>query len=384
MRARLSILACIALVTGLFVVQPAAGASTKPSKHVDCGGAAPMMAQCAAHVIVDGRTGKPAATPGPTGLSPAQLQSAYKFGSGGSGKTVAIVDAYHDPYAANELATYRAQFNLPVCAVNTCFKQVDQRGGTSYPAYNAGWAEEIALDIQMVSAICPSCNILLVEADSNSLANLGAAVNTAAGTSGVVAVSNSYGAGEFSSEGTYANQYYNHPGVAVTASSGDSGFGASFPAAANTVIAVGGTRLSTASNLRGWSESAWSGAGSGCSAVISKPSWQHDSGCSKRMIADVSAVADPNTGVSVYSTPAGGWVVFGGTSVSAPIIASMYALGGHSSASWTYANATSLFDVTSGSNGSGRCKRFAAYYCNAVTGYDGPTGLGTPNGTGAF
>src|SRR5262249_35226728 len=163
-------------------------------------------------------------------------------------------------------------------------------------------------------------------ANSNSFLNLGTAVNTAVNL-GAHIVSNSYAGGEFSGELSYAS-YYSHPGVVITASSGDSGYGVQGPAAYNTVVAVGGTSLAKANNARGWSETAWSGAGSGCSAFISKPSWQTDPGCSKRTVADTSAVADPNTGVSVYDTygVGTGWMVFGGTSVSAPVIAGVYAL----------------------------------------------------------
>ncbi len=151
------------------------------------------------------------------------------------------------------------------------------------------------------------------------------------------------------------------------------------------MTAVGGTSLTRASNLRGWSETAWSGAGSGCSAFEPRPSWQTGSGCSNRTVADVSADADPNTGVAVYDTyRTGGWLVFGGTSVASPIVASVYALAGNQASvsygSFPYSHTGSLFDVTSGSNGS--CG--GSYLCTAEPGYDGPTGLGTPNGTSAF
>jgi subtilase family serine protease len=324
-----------------------------------------------------------AASPG--GLNPVDLRSAYKLPStGGSGRTVAIVDAFDDPNAESDLATYRAQFGLPPCTTaNGCFRKVNQNGGTTPPRSDVGWAEEISLDLDMVSAICPNCRILLVEASSASFNNLGTAVNRAAAM-GAVAISNSYGGGEFSTETSAENTFFNHPGIAVTASSGDSGFGVSFPASSRFVTAVGGTRLTRASNTRGWTETAWSGAGSGCSRFITKPSWQHDTGCSRRTVADVSAVADPATGVSVFDTfgGVGGWLVFGGTSVSAPIIASVYALVGNSvnAGSFPYSHTGSLFDVTSGSNGS--CS--GSYLCTARAGYDGPTGLGTPNGTGAF
>jgi len=236
----------------------------------------------------------------------------------------------------------------------------------------------------MVSAICPNCHILLVEASSNSFANLSTAVDTAARL-GANAISNSYGGSEYSSE-TSDQTHYNHPGIAITVSSGDNGYGVEFPAASQYVTAVGGTSLKRSGSS--WSETVWSGAGSGCSAYIAKPSWQTDSGCSKRTVADVSAVADPNTGVAVYDSlryqGRSGWLVFGGTSVAAPIIAGVYALAGNASSvtygSFPYSHTSSLHDVTSGSNGS--CG--SSYLCTGKTGYDGPTGLGTPNGTGGF
>jgi hypothetical protein len=361
--------------------------------------AQPGYAYCHAHFRIDavarnaspsrpGQPVSPNAIGNNGGYDPSFLRSAYNLDvSGGSGLTVAIVDAYDDPNAASNLATYRSYWNLPACG-SGCFAKVDQRGGTSYPSANKGWAEEISLDLDMVSAICPNCHILLVEADSNSLANLGAAVNRAVAM-GAVAVSNSYGGGEYSGETSDSNSYFNHPGVVVTASSGDSGYGVEFPAASNTVTAVGGTTLNQATNTgtRSATETAWSGAGSGCSAYVTKPSWQTDGRCSRRTVADVSAVADPNTGVWVYDTYGGdpGWMVFGGTSVASPIVASVYALAGRpgstdNPASYPYANTASLFDVTSGSNGS--CS--GSYLCTAVAGYDGPTGLGTPNNTAAF
>ena len=324
----------------------------------------------------------------PSGLSPASLQSAYKLPSStaGSGQTVALVDAYNDPNAASDLATYRSQYGLPACTTASgCFRQVSQTGSsTSLPRNNTGWAGEEALDIEMVSAICPNCKIILVEAKSASDVNLYTAENEAVSL-GAKFVSNSWGGGEYSGQ-TSDDSYFNHPGVAITVSSGDDAYGAEYPATSRYVTAVGGTHLTTASNSRGWSESAWSDAGSGCSQYDAKPTWQTVStGCSKRAEADVSAVADPNTGVAVYQTyGANGWVVYGGTSVASPIIASVYALAGTPGAgtypaSLPYSHTSSLFDVTSGSNGS--C---GAPLCTAGTGWDGPTGLGTPNGVGAF
>lgn len=326
----------------------------------------------------------------PSGFGPSGLQSAYALPSStaGAGRTVAIVDAYDDPTAEADLGVYRAQFGLPACTTaNGCFKKVDQKGGTSYPRKNGGWAQEISLDLDMVSAVCPNCHILLVEAKSSSFANLGAAVNQAAATPGVVAISNSYG-GSDASDANYGS-YYDHPGIAVTASSGDSGYGAGYPASSHYVTAVGGTSLSTASNARGWSETAWGGAGSGCSAYNAALSGaaSFGTGCAKRAEADVSAVADPSTGVAVYDSTAYqgyvGWMVFGGTSVSSPIIASVYALAGNTASidnNYPYTHSSSLNDVTSGSNGS--CS--TSQWCNARVGWDGPTGLGTPNGIGAF
>jgi Putative Ig domain len=322
----------------------------------------------------------------PSGYGPSDLKSAYALPSGGSGQTVAIVDAYDDPNAESDLATYRSQYGLTSCTTaNGCFKKVNETGGSSLPTADSGWAEEISLDLDMVSAVCPSCHILLVEATQPSTSDLGTAVNTAVNL-GAKFVSNSYGGSEASSDPSTDSSYFNHPGVAITVSSGDSGYGVEYPAASQYVTAVGGTTLHTASNSRGWSETAWSGAGSGCSAYDAKPSWQNDTGCSKRTVADVSAVADPSTGLAVYdSYQTGGWLVVGGTSASSPIIASVYALAGAPAsgtypASYPYSHTSALNDVTSGSNGT--CS--PSYLCTSGSGYDGPTGLGTPNGTTAF
>ncbi len=239
----------------------------------------------------------------------------------------------------------------------------------------------------MVSAVCPNCHILLVEASSATLKNLGTAVNTAVRL-GAKEVSNSYGGSESSSDPSYDTSYFNHPGVAITASSGDNGYGVEYPAASRYVTAVGGTSLIRSSNSRGWSETVWSGAGSGCSAYDAQPSWQTGvvaSRCSKRAVADVSADADPATGVAVYDSYSyqgySGWLEFGGTSVASPIIASVYALAGNAGSvsygSHPYSHTGSLFDVISGNNGS--CG--GTSLCTAGAGWDGPTGLGTPNGT---
>ncbi|WP_330289205.1 S53 family peptidase [Streptomyces sp. NBC_00576] len=342
---------------------------------------------------------KPNATSAtPTGYGPSDLQSAYGLtsaaSSNGAGRTIAIVDAYDDPNAASDLAAYRSYYGLSACTVaNGCFKKVSQTGSTtSLPAADSGWAGEISLDLDMASAICPNCNILLVEATSSSMANLGTAVNRAV-TLGAKYVSNSYGGSESSSDTSYDSSYFNHPGVAITVSAGDSGYGSEYPAASKYVTSVGGTKLSTASTTRGWTESVWKtssteGTGSGCSSYDAKPTWQTDTSCTKRMISDVSAVADPATGVSVYDTYGeSGWATYGGTSAASPIIAGVYALAGTPSSSsypasfpYTKAGTSALNDVTSGNNGT--CS--TSYYCTARSGYDGPTGWGTPQGVSAF
>jgi subtilase family serine protease len=348
-------------------------------------------AGCFAHVVTDKagniivRNGK-GATPNftPSGYGPADLLSAYNLTQTGSTKIIAIVDAYGYSNAEADLAAYRSQFGLPPCtSTNHCFAKYNERGVKgNYPRNNLGWSQETALDLDMASAICPSCKIYLIEANSATYTDLAAAERTAASL-GATAISNSYGGGENGS--TAYESSYNQPGIAVTVSSGDSGYGAAeFPASSPHVTAVGGTSLTKSAG--NWAETAWSGAGSGCSAVYAKPSWQTDTGCSNRMVADVSAVADPYTGVAVYApvsnSGASGWVVFGGTSVASPIIAGVYALNGGpvNYGANPYSDLGALNDVTSGSNGN--CG--GSYFCTAGAGYDGPTGLGTPNGSGAF
>ncbi len=329
---------------------------------------------------------------GVSGYYPCDLQAIYKLPSAtaGAGRTVAIVDAFDDPNAEADLAVYRAKFGLAACTTaNGCFKKTNQTGAASpLPVADAGWAAEISLDLDMASAICPKCHILLVEANDNSDANLFLSVDTAAGMTGTFkpsAISNSYGRGE--DPGDLAlNTHFNHPGIAITASSGDNAFafGPQYPAGAPTVTAVGGTSVYPLVGSRGAFENAWNNAGAGCSTVEAKPTWQLDTGCTMRTIADVSAIADPFTGVAVYdSYPSGGWGVYGGTSVASPVIAGVYALGGSTKtkdASWAYSHAASLFDVVNGSDGT--CS--PVYLCGAVVGYDGPTGMGTPNGVTAF
>ena len=334
----------------------------------------------------------------PSGYGPSSLQSAYALPSAtaGAGKRVYIVDAYDDPNAEADLTAYRSQFGLPTCTTaNGCFQKLNQNGATSpMPTGNTGWAGEISLDLDMVSAICPNCSITLIEANDASN-NLFSAVKEAV-TLGAKYVSMSWGGSETGSEASYDSTYFKSTGVVYTASTGDGAYkaGVIYPATSPDVVAVGGTSLRTASNTRGWNETVWNtsateGTGSGCSADEAKPSWQSvvsSSVCSRRADSDVSAVADPATGVAVYQTYGGsGWAVYGGTSAAAPIIASTYALAGTPAASdqpgsFPYSHTANLNDVTSGNNGT--CT--PSLLCTAAAGWDGPTGLGTPNGVAAF
>jgi subtilase family serine protease len=322
----------------------------------------------------------------PPGYAPSELQAAYGVPAGlGAGVTVAVVDAYDNPNAEADLAVYRTQFNLPPCTTaNGCFRKVDQRGGTAFPAPDPAWAGEISLDLQMVSAACPLCHLLLVEADDSLSRNLYAGVDYAAVHARVV--SNSYGHRE-NAQDSAQSMHFSHPGVTLTAASGDNGYEIDYPAAHPEVIAVGGTSLRRTGDGRGWAEAVWQvsdaqGTSSGCSGQL-KPVWQHDPGCAGRTVADVSFDADPATGVAVYDLYAsGGWTVYGGTSAGAPFLAGLYALTGGTSARGLYdpANAAALYDVTSGQT-AGQC---SSYLCRAGVGYDGPTGNGSPRGLSAL
>ena len=358
-------------------------------------------------------------------LEPKQLQQAYGLPSttAGKGQTVGIVDAYDDPTAESDMAAYRKAFKLPPCTTaNGCFQKLNERGATSpLPSPNPSWAGEISIDLDMASAICPNCHIVLVEATTNGDTDLGKSVKIAY-KAGARQISNSYGTGECyydsnvqkdvcRSPRPYA-KYYNIPGAIVTASSGDCGWycGAQAPADFTTVISVGGTSMYPYGNKRGWIEFAWNGSGSGCSIYVTIPSWiPKSTGCPDRQgknpgtmrpIADISAVADIYTGVLVYQTypnAKGGFTSMGGTSVASPIIASVYALAGNASsqrygAKLYAAPAGSLNDVIFGRNTlpDPSFKNIAGQYCtpvvicNAVPGWDGPSGNGTPWGVKAF
>jgi subtilase family serine protease len=389
---------CLLTVAGAASAHAAPAAPPGTTPRPACGTVSRGHATCFALIRAATKTPatRAAGDAPPAGYGPADLASAYNLASAqasgaGVGQTVAIVDAFDDPTAAADLAIYRASFGLAPCTThNGCFREVNQYGGKRPPPVDDGWAAEISLDLQAVSAACPACNILLVEAHNNSVSALANAEDTAARL-GADAISNSYGAAEYAGMRRYEPDY-THAGVAITVATGDSGYGpAQFPANLTSVTAVGGTSLVRDDfNTRGWDEFTWSGSGSGCSAWIPKPAWQHDKRCPGRMTADVSAVANPYTGLAVYDTtpnPYGlptGWLIIGGTSASTPLIAGIYALAGNadqvSDASGLYADRNELNDIVGGSNGS--CAN--TYLCTAKVGYDGPTGLGTPNGTGAF
>lgn len=381
---------------------------------------AKLSARAAAQATQAASGATPAAenkSPFPGALDPPELHAAYALptetASSGT-QTIAVVDAFDDPTAEADLGVYDEQFGLPACtSANGCFRKVNEEGKASpLPAENGGWASEISIDVQMAHAICQNCHVLLVEANSEEFTDLGAAVDAAV-DAGASEISNSYaGPEEAAISGFFTElneEFYDDPGVVVTASSGDCGYlneacagephTANFPADSPDVVAVGGTSLTEKKEV--WTSTVWAGGGSGCSEIFAAPAWQTAAagflatGCgAERSVADVAAVGNPETGVNIYdSTPEGkgeptGWGVWGGTSVASPIVAAEFALAGGSHgvafpAATLYAHlgeAADLYDVVSGSNGS--CG--TATSCHAAVGFDGPTGVGSPIGLGAF
>jgi hypothetical protein len=368
-------------------------------------------ARCHAQVVTD-KNGKPQATPNvSSGFGTVEFHTAYNLPCTPGGavssicaapaafgpQTIAIIDAYNAPTIENDLNVYSQQYGLPACTqANGCLKIVNQTGTASpLPTNNSSWALETSLDVEIAHMMCQTCKILLVEASSNSMLNLATAANQAR-LMGATSISNSYGGSEFFGETSY-DSYYSAPGVAVTVSSGDGGYGSEYPAASKNVIAVGGTTLSVFSDNSYSAETVWNGTGSGCSSYESANSFQTNlsnwvqTGCvNQRSIADISADADPNTGAAIYdSTPyngSSGWWIVGGTSLASPIVASEFALGGGvptgtlaTSVLYSNYNLTNFHDITSGSNGV--C---STVMCKAANGYDGPTGLGSLNGLLAF
>jgi hypothetical protein len=374
-----------------------------------------------------------------TALGPTDLQDAYGLegstgpsATDGKGETVAIVDAFGDSHIGSDLATYRANWGLPACDTTTlagCLSVFNEEGQTSpLPAnppttsINLSWEDETALDVEMVSAICPNCHIDLFQASSDNISDLGLADDSAAKVSKFV--SNSWSGGDFPGENAYDNEYFNHPGVAMVFASGDYGFGATWPSSDGLVTSVGGTYLQNASDGTDYTESVWNqqdspyGTAAGCSSGEGKPSWQTDSGCANRTQNDVSAVADAPAGIDEYSssTDCNYTGAFGppgegeendcateGTSVATPIITALYALANPSGpATGTYpvsylyqsGHTADLNQIGNNLVGNdltgtdGTCESSRAYLCNAraslANGYNGPTGLGSPKGIGAF
>ena len=433
-----SLLAAGALALGVSATAFATPAPSAYRVHRLCGAPRPGAAACLGMKLVpasltqadlqvdsarrasEAATGaRPAVTykePFPGYLTAASLHAAYSLPgetAASSLQTVAVIDAFDDPTAEADLGVYDEEFGLPECTTaNGCFRKINQKGATSpLPRKNGEWASEISIDVQMAHAICQSCHVLLVEANSEEFTDLGAAVNAAV-NAGATEISNSYGGPEELAHASvfseYNSDYYDHPGVVVTASSGDCGYlneacfgeveAANFPADSPDVVAVGGTTLTDTEEK--WNSTVWEEGGSGCSQIFKAPLWQSSvanfsaTGCgADRSVADVAAIGDPNTGVDVYdSTPEDdyptGWGVWGGTSVASPIIAAEFALAGGSHevaypAATLYSHlgeSDALYDVVSGSNGS--CAGASA--CQAGVGYDGPSGVGSPIGLSVF
>jgi hypothetical protein len=353
--------------------------------------------RCFAHARLapDGSIQRTAVKPGdlPPGFGPTDLQSAYHIAlPATTTATVAVIDAYGYPNLESDLATYRSTFSLPACSVASgCLTILNASGQTSplpqEPPAQDDWTIETALDVDMVSAACPGCKIIVVEANDDTGDGL-LTNNDIAAMMGATTISNSWGGPERIYEDSSqtlssADAHVTHPGIAVFASAGDAGYqanGANFPTSSDHVISVGGTSLvNNGAGGRGWAESAWNLGGSSCSAFFAQPPWQKSSACSMRAYADVSAVGDPNTGVAVFNNgPSGsGWSIEGGTSLASPLVAAMFAqagLGSSASSNFPYVNSGMFFDVTTGNNGS--CGNSAI--CNAGLDWDGPTGIGSP------
>ncbi len=299
------------------------------------------------------------------GYSPAALRSAYNLAkaaaTAGGGETVAVVAAYADPKTAADLAVYRAHWKLPACTVASgCLRVLNEHGAAGpLPAANSSWAEEQSIELDAISALCPKCKLLVVEAASNSVPDLGAADNTAV-AKGARFVADGWS--ELESSGELADaHYFDHPGTAIVAAAGNSGYLSTFPAALPTVTAVGGTTLTrSTANARGWAETAWAETGSACAIFTAKPSWQRadahlGSGCLNRTENDVAADADPSTGAAVYDGygTGGGWTRAGGNALAVAIVTAAYALAGIPAAgsypaSYPYQHASKLYDVKFG------------------------------------
>ncbi len=376
MMRRLLLMAALFAVLALFAGSGTALLAAPPDFVRVCPGPAGAdTARC--HAIA-----RPMASTSPTGLAPSTIKSVYSFPTSltaGGGKTIAIVDAYDDPTAENDLNVFSNQYGLPACTTaNGCFKKVNQTGGTRYPRTDSGWALEISLDIEWAHAIAPGAKILLVEASSNSFTNLMAAEDYARGHA--MYVSNSWGGSESSGESQY-DSHFVQSGVSFFVSAGDSGLPAEYPSASPNVISVGGTTLHFSGSTF-TSETGWSSGGGGCSAYETATTAQ--SGFSqyaqvnckgKRATPDVSLDADPASGVSVYDSTSyqgqKGWFTVGGTSASSPMWAARSADSGQVvNATYVYGNNISYRDITSGNNGAA-----------CLSGYDLCSGRGSWTGS---
>ncbi len=443
---------CLLVAIGLLLLVPtaqasptAAGVTARPV----CSTPSPGRASCLAMRLA---TTPEKSSPLRSSLTPEELHSAYGLPTtAAEPSTIAIVDAYDDPNAEADLGVYDQQFHLPACtAADGCFTKVNQEGKsepTSLPKANGEWSLEISTDIEVAHSVCQNCHILLVEAKTEAFPDLEAAEDTAAAMLQVASkpgalegeISNSWG-GEVLGGDSPA---FDHPGIVITASAGDSGYlnwsehehseeegyfeGTDYPASSPHVVAVGGTSLALGRSGEWAGEEVWNngevgGAGGGGCSAFPAPTWQPLAagwpavGCgSDRAVADVSADANPNTGVAVYDSvpepegqsgePAADWTQIGGTSVASPIIASAFALAGGAhgiaypaATLYAHAGSAALHDITIGGNGecddqytdcSGSlsspldCGTLVTI-CNAAVGYDGPTGVGTPIGLTAF
>lgn len=379
----LSIVAAAAALSVLAV--PATHAATAPAHlralHPDhvCAPVSTVHYTCFVELSGQSRAAGRRMTDQPHGWGAGDLEDAYQIDpTAGSTTTIAVIDAYGYPHAEADMNTYRQQYDLPPCTTASgCFQKLNQKGEQgSYPKPDHGWGIETALDLQMVSAACPTCHVVLVEANNEGDA-LDRAEKTAV-AAGATVTTHSYGIRE--SRGVHQQaKLYRHPGVTAVASTGDDGYGPpNFPASARKVVAVGGTVLARSSDPRGWSETAWSHGASGCSTFFGKPAGQTNQSCPGRTLADVSAVASH---LAIYDTSLApsqrGWLTVGGTSASAPFVAGMIADAGAQALrpATLYALDPGDFnDVVVGSNGTCHGRDL----CTAGPGYDAPTGLGSP------
>lgn len=344
--------------------------------------------------------------PAGNGLTPADLRSAYKItGNGTSSMTIAVVGIGTFSNVEEIVNTYREAYGFPDCTTASgCFKQVDKSGNAISPSRSSGTTtslQESAADLELISAMCPNCKLILADSDSGYTRDLNVLMNRLK-IAGANIVSISLAGPEQGNQPYEAG--FSQANLPVLAASGDYGYQqqngkdiVNFPSSYPAVTAVGGTTLTPSSNTRGWSETAWgddsdNAATSGCSQIYAKPGYQTDPLCANRTVADVSAAAngmsrDGSLGISLYlpldktRPDAQAWQTRVGTSLSTPIIAGVVGNAGVAYTSATpYAHRANLFDAIGGSTGS--CG--GTYLCTGVRGYDGPTGLGTPNGTGAF